>query len=168
MSSRLSHKIPACLSVAVAIAMMASLQAIAEQGTVSSQSDIGSVHVEDGNVSVETPATSVTVEGGNVEVRGAAVSGNGQVDAGDASVKQPGKKKVERRVNVQTGKHGKDAGASANASVQVVAPASGAADETDQSDAINRQVDEEIKQQQRELQDEQRRERSVELPVDPD
>ena len=73
----------------------------------------------------------------------------------------------DQRVNVQVGKHGRDASANANATVRAVAPAAAPSGDAADEEAIRRQVEQEIERTRREIQERRRREQERNA-TDPD
>lgn len=143
--------------VGVALSFM---PATADDGTVTYHSEIGKLHLQSADESASIPAGVVTSNGDTIEIRGGEIrigTGEGGREAGGVSDR-------ERRINVQTGKHGRDA--SANASVHAVAPATATPEDAGDEQTIRSKVDREIETSRREMQEEQRREREAAEPDD--
>lgn len=133
---------------------------VADDGTVTNHGEIGKLHLRSADESAGIPAGAMTSNGDTIEIGGGEIrtgTGEGGREAGGAP-------DSERRINVQTGKHGRDA--SANATVHVVAPATASPEDAADEQTIRNKVQREIETSRREMQEEQRREREAAEPDD--
>ena len=138
------------------------MPAAADDGTVTNYSEIGKLRLRSADESAGIPAGAMTSNGDTIETGGGEI----RIGTGEGGREAGGAPDSAQRINVQTGKHGRDASANANATVHVVAPATATPEDAADEQTIRNKGQREIETSRREMQEEQRREREAAEPDD--